>query len=55
MKIKIDESEHFINCGLCGQPIDMRDLSQVFEHEHDDRKPVKKYRSRRVIKLDNPN
>lgn len=25
--------EHKMNCGTCGQEIDMRDLSQVFAHE----------------------
>lgn len=26
-------NSHFINCSVCGQDIDCRDLSQVFAHE----------------------
>jgi len=36
----VDESEHFMNCGACGQAFDMRDLSQVFYHEEPDHKPL---------------
>jgi hypothetical protein len=32
------EHEHFMNCNFCGQPFDMRDISQVIAHEHDDGK-----------------
>jgi hypothetical protein len=26
------EAEHFMTCPVCGQPLDMRDLRQVFWH-----------------------
>ena len=29
----VDESEHFIRCGLCNGLIDCRDLGQVLSHE----------------------
>jgi hypothetical protein len=29
-----DNENHFMKCGICQQPFDMRDLGQVFEHEH---------------------
>ncbi len=35
----VDEVEHFMNCGACGQSFDMRDLSEVFYHEELDHKP----------------
>jgi hypothetical protein len=35
-KDNTDNSEHFFECAICGQQVDMRDLGQVFEHEHDD-------------------
>ena len=28
-----NERDNFYNCGACGQPVDMRDLGQVFHHE----------------------
>lgn len=27
------ETEHFMECGRCGQMFDMRDLGEVFAHE----------------------
>jgi hypothetical protein len=30
---EVDESEHFIKCGVCGGWIDCRDLGSVFDHE----------------------
>lgn len=32
----MDDSIHFFDCTICGKPVDMRDLVQVFEHEHAD-------------------
>jgi hypothetical protein len=29
------ERHHYIRCKLCNQYLDCRDLSQVFEHEHE--------------------
>lgn len=29
-----NEQEHFFKCDLCGQYVDMRNLAEVFEHEH---------------------
>ncbi|WP_192859598.1 hypothetical protein [Bradyrhizobium sp. DOA9] len=29
-----DEREHFIRCPVCGEMLDMRDLSEVLEHLH---------------------
>lgn len=29
------ERHHYIRCELCGEYFDCRDLSQVFEHEHE--------------------
>jgi hypothetical protein len=33
------EEKHFLKCEKCGQLVDMRDLSNVFEHEHDESIP----------------
>lgn len=30
-----DEEKHFIKCCVCHEMIDMRDLTEVFEHEQD--------------------
>jgi len=30
---KLIDKKHKMNCNVCGQEIDMRDLSQVFAHE----------------------
>jgi hypothetical protein len=30
-----DDSEHFMECGICGAMFDMRDMDQVMAHEHD--------------------
>lgn len=30
------EEQHFMTCNFCQQKFDMRDLQQVFEHEHND-------------------
>ena len=27
-------NEHFMRCPECGMPIDMRDLYEVFKHQH---------------------
>ena len=42
----MSEREHFMKCGICGQEFDMRDLYNVFLHEHqglasDDLKGIK--------------
>jgi hypothetical protein len=29
------QSDHMMKCPVCGRTFDMRDLGQVFEHEHD--------------------
>ena len=29
-----EEKQHYIRCGICGRFLDMRDFSQVVEHEH---------------------
>lgn len=31
-----DERKHFIKCPVCGELVDCRDLSQVFQHLHAD-------------------
>lgn len=40
---------HFFKCDLCGQQVDMRDLGQVFEHEHKDLIIPETTKSKRVI------
>ena len=45
------EQEHFMKCNGCEHYFDMRDLGQVFEHEHDDNLPKiggSQYNSKRV-------
>lgn len=41
--INIDDVESDMNncflCSVCGKPVDMRDLGEVFYHEHDDTLP----------------
>jgi hypothetical protein len=32
--LNTNNQEHFMQCGNCGEMIDLRDLGQVFEHEH---------------------
>tara|TARA_R110000772_G_scaffold225975_2_gene336641 strand:+ start:3164 stop:3355 length:192 start_codon:yes stop_codon:yes gene_type:complete len=34
------EQDHFYKCGACGQPVDMRDLGQVFHHEGVGHEPI---------------
>lgn len=36
----LDEREHFMRCGRCGQMFDMRDLGQVFHHEEVGHEPL---------------
>ena len=31
----MSDSEHFMECQTCGVSFDMRDLSEVFKHEHE--------------------
>lgn len=42
------EQEHYIKCPLCGDYVDMRNLAEVFEHEHKDL-PKPDYSSSRKI------
>jgi hypothetical protein len=35
--------QHFLKCNICQQIFDMRDLGQVFEHEHREDLPELKY------------
>lgn len=41
-KIPDKEREHFMRCPKCEEWFDMRDLSQVFEHEHSGLPKIKK-------------
>jgi hypothetical protein len=38
-----DNEQHFMKCATCQQLFDMRDLKQVFEHEHDENLPELKH------------
>lgn len=34
------ERDNFYKCVACGQPVDMRDLGQVFHHEDEGHEPI---------------
>ena len=36
----VDEIKHFYICQACGQPVDKRDLAQVFHHEDQGHAPL---------------
>lgn len=39
-KVALNESEHFMPCGSCGQFFDLRDLDQLIYHERPNHKPI---------------
>lgn len=41
-KVVTDEKEHFMECSVCSQIFDMRDLSQVAHHMTEDHEPEKR-------------
>lgn len=45
-----DEAEHFIACPECGQPIDCRDLAQVFHHNAPGHGPLPETEVMRVMR-----
>jgi len=34
-KAEIHELQHYMQCNTCGEYFDMRDLSEVMKHEHE--------------------
>lgn len=44
----MENTEHFLKCRTCGEYFDMRDLSQVAEHEHSGIDIKGKYNSKKV-------
>lgn len=36
-----DEAQHFMNCAICGQSFDMRNLFEVLYHEQPNHEPIK--------------
>lgn len=42
-RIPESERQHYLKCTVCGHYLDMRDLSDVFAHEHDKNLPEPKF------------
>lgn len=45
----ISEERHFYPCPYCGQPVDQRDLRQVFYHEGPGHEPLEPQESAKII------
>lgn len=43
-----NEAQHFFTCKVCGEPVDMRDLGEVFSHEHKGIELKSKHNSGRI-------
>lgn len=46
-----DEIEHFYICKACGQPVDKRDLGQVFHHEDKGHAPLPVEDEARLLRI----
>ncbi|MEI9416353.1 hypothetical protein [Mesorhizobium sp. Cs1321R2N1] len=46
-----NEGDHFYNCPACGQPVDQRDLGQVFWHEVPGHEPLEPKPEAKVIQF----
>ncbi|TPI27701.1 hypothetical protein FJW08_23605 [Mesorhizobium sp. B3-2-1] len=48
---QIDEHLHFYNCPACGQPVDQRDLRQVFWHERPGHEPLEPEPEAKILRF----
>ncbi|MBZ9709827.1 hypothetical protein LB543_24260 [Mesorhizobium sp. ESP7-2] len=46
-----NENDHFYNCPACGQPVDQRDLGQLFWHEVPGHEPLEPKPGAKVIEF----
>lgn len=49
--VPADEIEHFHICPACGQPVDRRDLGQVFHHEDKGHQPLPVEDEARLLRI----